>query len=241
MHILVLQHLAVEHPGTLRDFLQEDGVTWETVELDAGETIPALARFDMMWVMGGPQDVWQTTEFPWLVDEIAAIRTFVTQLRRPYLGLCLGHQLLAAALGGEVGLAREGEVGLMDVKLSEQGRRDRLLQGMPDPLPVLQWHGAEVKSVPSDVAVLASSERCAIQAIRYGACAYGLQFHAEVTATTVADWAAIPAYAQALDRALGSGAAARLEADVAAKLSNFNAVARTLYRNLMQASAQPAT
>ena len=74
MNILVLQHVAVEHPGVFRDFLRQDGLTWRTVELDEGEPIPELEPFDLMIVMGGPQDVWEEDQYPWLREEKAAIR-----------------------------------------------------------------------------------------------------------------------------------------------------------------------
>ena len=77
MNILVLQHVAVEHPGVFRDFLRQDGLTWRTVELDEGEPIPELEPFDLMIVMGGPQDVWEEDQYPWLREEKAAIRNFV--------------------------------------------------------------------------------------------------------------------------------------------------------------------
>lgn len=169
MHIIVLQHLASEHPGVFRDFMRADGITWQTAELDEGATIPPLEMFDAMMVMGGPQDVWQTDEFPWLIDEIAAIRNYVVDMGRPYLGICLGHQLLAAALGGQVTKAPQGEVGVLDVSLTQAGRRDALFAGVDDPLPVLQWHGAHVESVPHGVDVLAHSDVCSIQAIGYQA------------------------------------------------------------------------
>lgn len=231
MHILVLQHLITEHPGIFRDFMRADGITWQTAELDEGSEIPPLDRFDAMLVMGGPQDVWQTDQFPWLVSEIEAIRTYVVDMQRPYLGICLGHQLLAAALGGTVGPAKQGEVGVLPVALTEQGTADPLFAGVLDPLQVLQWHGAEVSAVPEGVSVLAQSDACRVQAIRYGAHAYGVQFHLEATSSTVADWAAVPEYAAALENAMGPGATLRLEADVTRTLPAFNASARTIYEN----------
>ena len=231
MQILVLQHLVSEHPGIFRDFMRADGITWQTAELDEGCEIPPLDRFDAMMVMGGPQDVWQTDKFPWLITEIEAIRAFVVDMQRPFLGVCLGHQLLAAALGGTVGPAKHGEVGVLPVDLTETGVADPLFAGVLHPLPVLQWHGAEVAGVPDSVSVLAKSDVCPIQAIRYGAHAYGVQFHLEATATTVSDWAAIPEYAAALERAMGADAAVRLGAHVARTLPRFNASARTIYEN----------
>ncbi len=231
MKILVLQHLAVEHPGVFRDFLREDGFTWHTVELDQGEPIPDLEAFDVMMVMGGPQDVWQEDLFPWLVPEKAAIRRFVADLGRPYLGICLGHQLLADALGGRVGLGARPEVGTLTISQTDAGRKDPLFAGVPDPIEVLQWHGAEVQQLPKGAVQLARSDVCENQAFRYGKHAYGLQCHVEVTSETVADWAAIPEYARALETSLGAGIVDRLAADVSTRLPLYTSVARQLYTN----------
>ena len=231
MKVLVLQHLDVEHPGVFRDFLKEDGATLTTVELDVGETIPDLDPFDVMIVMGGPQDVWQEDQFPWLVAEKAAIRRWAVDLGRPFLGLCLGHQLLAEAVGGRVGPGKVPEVGALQVELTDAGLGDPLFAGVPNPVPVLQWHGAEVKALPEGAVSLARSDVCEIQAFRYGTRAYGLQCHVEATRDTVGDWAAIPEYAQALERVLGADAAGRLAADVEALLPAYTEIARTIYKN----------
>lgn len=231
MKVLVLQHLAVEHPGVFRDFMREDDIGWTTVELDQGEPIPDLEPFDVMMVMGGPQDTWQEDLFPWLKTEKAAIRRFVAEMGRPYLGLCLGHQLLADALGGEVGPGTRPEVGALSIQQTDSGRSDPLFAGVPDPLDVLQWHGAEVKRLPETAVNLARSDVCEVQAFRYGKCAYGLQCHVEATRDTVADWAAIPEYARALESTLGAGSVERLKAEVDAKLPGYTSVARTIYSN----------
>ena len=99
MLILVFQHIECEHPGMLRTCLSEHDVAWDAVELDQGEAIPDLNAYDALWVMGGPMDVWDIDKYPWLVEEKDAIRFWVKELKRPFLGLCLGHQLLADALG----------------------------------------------------------------------------------------------------------------------------------------------
>jgi GMP synthase-like glutamine amidotransferase len=229
---VVFQHAAVEHPGVFTDFFREDAVALTIVELDEGEPIPELAPFDLMVVMGGPQDVWQEDQHEWLRSEKEAIKRFVVEMRRPYLGICLGHQLLADALGGRVGLAEPPEIGVLTVSKSAAGKADPAMAGVPDPLPVLQWHSAAVLELPPGATILAESEVCPVQAFRYGDHAYGMQFHVEVIAQTVTDWAAIPEYAQALEKALGANAVVQLDEVVASALPQFNRNARILYDGL---------
>lgn len=232
MNLLVLQHASVEHPGIFSTFFKEDGFRIETVELDEGGTIPKLDPFDVMVVMGGPQDVWQEDEYPWFRPEKEAIRTFVTDLERPYLGICLGHQLLADALGGKVAPAKIAEVGVMPVAVTAEGKTDRVLGALSNPLQVLQWHGAEVTELPPGGVTLASSDACRIQALKVGDTAYGFQFHVEVTSRTVTDWAAIPEYARALQKAMGPDGVGKLGSQVSSALADFNRNARRLYDGL---------
>ncbi len=231
--ILVFQHVAVEHPGVFRDFLREDGVEWRAVELDAGESIPDLGGYDALWVMGGPMDVWEDNLHPWLEAERAAIRAAVVERQMPFLGFCLGHQLLAQALGGEVGPAAEPEIGVFEVELTEAGRASALFEGVPTVHGCLQWHGAEVRQPPPGARVLAASPACAVQALGVGGHAFSIQYHVEITERTVREWGAVPAYGQALERALGPDALARFEADASAGMADFNRNARRVYDNFM--------
>lgn len=232
MNVIVLQHVAVEHPGVFTGFFREDDAKLHTVELDEGEPIPALDPFDLMVVMGGPQDTWQEDEYPWMRAEKDAIRKWVGEMRRPYLGICLGHQLLADALGGRVEPAKTPEVGVLTVSRTAEGNQDRVLSALPNPLKVLQWHSAEVTALPPQGTVLASSDACQFQALKVGDNAYGMQFHVEITSQTVPDWGEIPDYMRALDRALGPGALPKFKSAVSEGLPEFNTNARTLYDNL---------
>ena len=233
--ILVLQHIDVEHPGIFRQFLTEEGLTWTAVELDAGEPIPSLHDFDALWVMGGPMDVWQEAEHPWLITEKQVIREAVVERRMPFLGICLGHQLLAEALGGRVGAMTTPEVGILDVSLTDAGRNDPLMAGIAPTVRCLQWHGAEVQEPPKGARILASSPVCQVQAMAYGDRAWSLQYHVELTATTIADWGAIPEYERSLNETFGETGLQDLKASAAEHMRQFNRDARCLYDNFMGA------
>ncbi len=231
--LLVFQHIALEHPGIFRDFMAEDGIEWDAVELDEGEAIPDLGGYDGLWVMGGPMDVWEEDAHPWFKAEKAAIREAVTERGLPYFGLCLGHQLLADALGGTVGRAETPEIGVLDIELTPDGRASPFYEGLPESGQCLQWHGAEVTRPPEGARVLASSSACRVQAMSIGERAFSLQYHVELTETTVGDWAAVPAYREALEQNLGADALPRFHADTEAHMADFNRTARQLYDNFM--------
>jgi GMP synthase-like glutamine amidotransferase len=237
MRILVFQHVAVEHPGIFREFLRADGVPWDAIELDAGEPIPDLSCYDALWVMGGPMDVWDVEEHPWLIPEKQAIRRWVRELERPFLGVCLGHQLLADALGGTCGPQRPPEVGILDVSLTEEGKRDDVFGRQPATAQALLWHGVRVAQPPEGAVVLASSPACRVQAMRVGRCAWSAQYHVELEDATIPAWGCIPEYAAALEKVQGKGALQRLAAEAQPLMPTFKDCARRLYEDFMKAAS----
>jgi GMP synthase-like glutamine amidotransferase len=229
--ILVFQHMEAGHPGSFRDFLGQDRIAWQTVRFDLGEPIPDLAGFDALWVMGGPQDVWQEAEHPWLIAEKAAIREAVLARRMPFLGICLGHQLLADALGGAVRPAAAPEIGVFEVALNDGAADSWLLSGLPRRGRFLQWHRAEVHRPPEGARILAASRNCAIQALTIGERAFGLQFHAEVDGAILDEWLGIEAAVADLESGLGPGGPARFAAAAYAHVAGFRRAAWKLYVN----------
>ncbi|WP_305985864.1 type 1 glutamine amidotransferase [Roseibium sp. MMSF_3544] len=233
MNILVFQHVDVEHPGVFRDLWLDAGLSWHAVEIDEGEPIPSLEDFDLLVVMGGPMDVWEEDLYPWLKPEKEAIRRWVMDLNKPFLGICLGHQLLAEAVGGRVAPSALSEVGPTPAKLTDAGRSDPFFSGIGPDLKTFQWHSAEVCELPEGAVVLAENDACGVQAFRFGRYAYGLQYHVEITDKTISEWGEIPAYKASLEDAVGIENIPKMVAETTSLLPTYRAVAERLHTNFM--------
>jgi GMP synthase-like glutamine amidotransferase len=234
MKFLVIKHVAAEGLGIFEQFCHDAGITVDTVELEKGDSFPHVEGYAALWVMGGPMNVADEVQFPWLVDEKALIREAVQDLHLPYMGVCLGAQLLADALGGEVKPMPVPEVGLLPVAITEAELNHPLLAGLPKTFKVLQWHGQEVKRLPSGAKLLASSTQCQVQAYAVGNRAFGLQFHSEVTNATVEDWVQIPVYRANLELMLGSTGCNDLKQAIDEQLTSMNREAKTMFDNFLQ-------
>jgi GMP synthase (glutamine-hydrolysing) len=185
LSVLIFQHEPDDGPGYLGEALIRRGARLTTVRLDKGESMPNIAPYDMLLVMGGEMNVYQEDQYPWLVGETQAIRQAV-ETDKAVLGVCLGGQLLAKALDAQVHLGAATEIGLTPIALTEAGKADPLFEGLSQ-LEVVEWHD-DTFDIPAGAVALASSEGCAHQAFRFGQCAYGLQFHPEVSPLMLTEW-----------------------------------------------------
>ena len=233
-NILVLQHIAAEDPGYIKDLMEADGWQLTQIELDEGETIPDdLNGFDAMLCMGGPMDTWMEEEYPWLAEEKRRIREWVVDLQKPFLGFCLGCQLLGEVLGGRVQQSNPAEIGVLDISMAAAAHADALFAGYPETIKAVQWHSWEVTDLDdnADVTLLGSSDTTRYQIFKYRDHAYAVQFHVEVRADTVMQWGCIPEYRTALENSLGADALAGFDQAARAAMPEMNRLAQLLYEN----------
>ncbi len=184
---VVLQHVSFEGPGSVATAVRDSGGALTVVRTDLGEAVPhpaAVARMAGLVVMGGPMSVHD--RLAWLEDERTLMRAAI-DAGLPVLGVCLGAQQLAAALGAEVTPGLAPECGVGEVHLTTAAIEDPVFGPAPTPLPCVHWH-TDTFSLPEGAVRLAQNDAYENQAIRVGARAYGLQFHVEVTASLVAHW-----------------------------------------------------
>lgn len=226
LHVLVLQHIACEPPGVYEDVLRERGAVLHRVELDEGDPLPDWHELDAIVAMGGPMSAMDDSELPWLTAEKRLIGEAV-RAGVPYWGVCLGVQLLAAALGAPVYAGPDPEVGLLPVRLTGEGHDDPVFGDLPAELVTLQWHG-DTFDLPPGAVRLARSPAYENQAFRVGR-AYGVQFHLEVSAEMAREWAAVPAYVASLERTLGADAAPAFLASIEESAGGMRSSGRALF------------
>jgi len=180
----VVRHVPFEDLGRIGLALKRAGLSWEYSDLFAGALPPEPASSPALILMGGPQSANDNRDY--LRTELLLIEAAIFA-GKPVLGICLGAQLIAKALGARVYRNPVKEIGWFPLSFTEAGQEDPLLRGLPNPSMVLQWHG-ETFDLPADATHLARSDRCRNQAFRHGTQVYGFQFHLETTPDMMADW-----------------------------------------------------
>lgn len=197
----MVQHIRCEPPGIFADLLRARGICIDTVEIDEGDELPDWQDVDLVVAMGGPMGAYDQAGHPWLAGEMQWIAGAVRG-GKPYLGVCLGAQLLAASLGGKVSTGPLPEVGVLPVTLTAEGQADPVFSALDESFPALQWHG-DTFDVPSGGVRLGSSAAYRNQAFRFGEVAYAVQFHVEVTDHMLNEWQYVPAYRESAQECAG--------------------------------------
>lgn len=184
MRIHCFQHVAFEGPGSIALWAEAHGYTFTTTRFYDGDTLPAENDVDLLVILGGPMSVHHENLYPWLPGEKAFIRNTIAA-GKPVLGVCLGAQLIATALGARVYTNRYKEIGWLPVTKTEAGTQAPVLAGMAGTATVFHWHG-DTFDLPERAVNLLQSEGCLNQAFLYGTNVLALQFHLETTADTLA-------------------------------------------------------
>lgn len=196
MSVLICKNIEKEGPGTIEDYLNMQKIPHEVVELAKSESLPETREFDTLIMMGGPMSVNEDEKYPFIKEEEKLVRDFISKGKK-ILGVCLGAQIMAKALGARVYMGNKEEVGWLDIELTEEGLMDLHMKNLAfnsatseDPFrkfKVFHWH-EETFDMPKCAVRLASSELYRNQAFRYGDKAYAFQFHIEVNKKMIYDW-----------------------------------------------------
>ncbi|MFW5652964.1 MAG: type 1 glutamine amidotransferase [Planctomycetota bacterium] len=191
MSIIVLEHTETSRPGRLGTILRDYGHRLDIRQVWKGDRVPtSFEGVDGVVSLGGAMNVSQADEFSWMPQEIDFLRE-AHERELPVVGLCLGAQLLAVALGGEVEPLPDGqmEVGFHEVESTSAGMVDIILSGIPWRMMQFHWHGCHISNPPTGATVLSRSKMTPTQAFRFGLRTYGFQYHFEATPDLMQLWA----------------------------------------------------
>jgi GMP synthase (glutamine-hydrolysing) len=177
--VLFIQHGEVDKPGLLAETLSAESIGLEVFHAWRGAEFPALQGFHALSLGGGGQSAWEVEEYPYLETECLMIRE-AFGLEIPVLGLCLGAQLIARALGAKVRRAAQKEIGFFPVELHAAGCSDPIVGALPERFPATHWHG-DVFDIPGDAVCLGASALTPHQILRCGSNGLAFQFHLEMT------------------------------------------------------------
>ncbi|MCZ6622930.1 MAG: gamma-glutamyl-gamma-aminobutyrate hydrolase family protein [Deltaproteobacteria bacterium] len=218
--LLVCQHVAYEILGTLNPLFKSCGFRIRYVNFGRyPDAHPSLEGYHGLVVLGGPMNANQVDQYPHLSTEINLIKQAIHK-GIPILGICLGAQLIANALGAKVNQNQDKEIGWYDVSLTEEGKRDPLLGHFQDTEKIFQWHG-DTFEIPHEAEQLAVSPTCLNQAFRFGTNVYGLQFHLEVDEPLIERWLRVPIHKKEIESLKGKVDLQRIRQETTANIDRL--------------------
>lgn len=224
----MFQHVPYEPLGTLDPLLKEAGFRIRYVNFGRNpESRPSLDGYAALIILGGPMNSDQIESHPNLITEVELIQEAVSK-DMSVLGICLGAQLLAKALGGSVQRNPRREIGWCSISLTESGKADPVLSSFADTQDVFQWHEDGIE-LPPEAEHLASSERSWVQAFRYGEHAYGFQFHLEVDQSLIERWLTVKANQAVLKAEAGRVSPDSVREETARCISALEAQSRNTF------------
>ncbi len=231
MTVQIIKHIDIEGPGTIGDFLKDDGISYDVIDVFNGEPLPnSLSNTSAVIELGGPMNVYVEDKYPLLKQEDEFLKEVIEE-GLPTLGFCLGAQLIAKATGALVKKNPQKEIGWFNVSVTGDGSSDPLFQGFQEEFDVFQWHG-DTFDIPEDAVRIAESELCPNQAFRVGHNIYGLQFHVEVTDEMIYQW--LDAYREEVDSLIGIVDPDQIIADTKTKSESYKAQARMFCTNFVK-------
>lgn len=224
--VIVFRHVAHEGVGTIGATLDRLGIPYRYIDIAKEPPFPPVQTLSGLLVMGGPMGVYEHDRYPFLKRELRYIRKTI-EAGKPVLGICLGSQLIARALGARVYPGTKKEIGWDRIHLTSDGQRDPLMKGCPVSPWVFQWHG-DTFDLPRGARRLATSALYKNQAFRFARHVYALQYHLEVDGPMIQDWLTLPGAEKEL-KTLGLGTGQKIKKELSRRLPGLQRIAEPFF------------